>query len=198
MKVILLTMCSTVIVMFLVAGLFLNTILGAFGLVSTSINTLSNLKTSKSIVQKMKRRDDIKKLNITKKLAKRSSRRVASVSLAAATIGTVAVAVTMTGFEAYDYCEDKEVLHDDHNVLYGSTDEFSSEKCLEEAKDESRRILTEVKESASVSVTNAMNSTVRYSSEKWLALKASVDKSFDSVSASTRELWEPTKIWGVK
>jgi len=132
-----------------------------------------------------------KKLSVTKKLAKRSTRQIASASLAAATIGTVAVAVTMASFEVYDYCEDKKDLQDDFNILYGTNDEFNFEQCIEGGKDESKRILTEVKQSASESVFEAMNSTAEYSGEKWLAIKESSTYAFES----TNDLWESTKEW---
>jgi len=177
------------------ATLFLNTILGSFGLVTTSVDTLNKLKSSQIVMEKMKTRHRAKQLNATKKLAKRSSRRVASASLAAATIGTVAVAVTMTGFEIHDYCEDKESLQTDNNILYGTTDEFNFEACIEQGKAESKRILTEVKTSASAHVSDAMNSAAQYSSEQWLALKESNAEAFESTGQTINELREFVKQW---
>ena len=104
MKTIFLTFTATLAALSFAATLFLNTILGTFGLVTTSVDTLNKLKSSQVVMDKMKTRHQAKRLTATKKLAKRSSRRVASASLAAATIGTVAVAITMTGFEIHDYC----------------------------------------------------------------------------------------------
>jgi hypothetical protein len=45
-KTVLFTFTVTIAMVTLVATLFLNTILGAFGLAATSIETLQNLKTS--------------------------------------------------------------------------------------------------------------------------------------------------------
>jgi len=195
MKTIIATIFSTLATIALVATFFLNSILGAFGLVSTSVETFRDLNTSKNIVQEMKTRHTTRKLKVTKKLAKRSSRRVASASLAAATIGTVAVAVTMVGFEVHDYCEDKKSLHDDFNVLYETTEAFNTEKCFLEAQDESKRILNDVKLAAKGTVLKAISSSTKYSNDKWLALKESTAEAFETSSASTSMLWDSTKSW---
>lgn len=198
MKTIFVTILSTVTVMSLAAMLFFNSILGVFGLASTSVTALTSLKTSQQVVQKMKTMHEKRKLHVTKKLAKRSSRRVASAALAAATIGTVAVAVTLAGFEVHDYCEDKETLHNDQNILYGSSEKFSTEECLIEAKDETKRIITEVKQSSKNVVVKAIDSTTTYSNKKWLALKESAAQAYGSSSESTNTLWESTLSWLVK
>ena len=99
----------------MVATLFLNTILGAFGLAATSIETLHNLKTSQQIVKRMKTRQAQKKLKVTKRFAKRPAKRIASAAAAAAaaTVGTIGVAVAATALEANDYCDEKRKLQED-------------------------------------------------------------------------------------
>jgi len=195
MRNIVLTITATMAAVSFATSLFLNSILGAFGLVTTSVEALNNLKSSQHIVEQMKTRQQVKKQKLTQKLAQRSTRRVASASLAAATIGTVAVAVTMAGFEIHDYCEDLESLHHDSNVLYGRQDKFNFQQCLEEGQEESKRILSEVKESASDSVIQALDSTLEYSAEKWLEIKASAEHALASSSAATSELWSSSKKW---
>jgi len=195
MRNIVLTITATMAAVSFAASIFLHSILGAFGLVTTSVEALNNLKSSQHIVEQMKTRQQVKKQKLTQKLAQRSTRRVASASLAAATIGTVAVAVTMAGFEIHDYCEDLESLHHDSNVLYGRQDKFNFQQCLEEGQEESKRILSEVKESASDSVIQALDSTLEYSAEKWLEIKASAEHALASSSAATSELWSSSKKW---
>jgi len=134
MKTVFLTITATLTTISFAVTLFLNTILGAFGLVTTSIDTLNNLQSSHKVVEQMKTRHKAKKVDVTKKLAKRSGRRVASTALAAATIGTTAVVVTVVGFEIHDYCEDKESLQNDYNILYGTEVEFNFDKCVDEGK----------------------------------------------------------------
>ena len=85
-KTIFFTFTATMAVVTLVATLFLNTILGAFGLAATSIETLQNLKTSQQIVKRMKTRQAQKKLKVTKRFAKRPAKRIASAAVAAATV----------------------------------------------------------------------------------------------------------------
>jgi hypothetical protein len=193
MKPILLTFTTTIAALTFASTFFLNTLLGTFGLAATSIDTLNTLKSSQMVVDKMKTRHHIKKQALTKNLAKRSSRRVASASLAAATIGTVAVAVTMTGFEIHDYCEDKASLQNEQNILFGTSNTFDFESCIEEGKIESKRILLDVKAAASEHVNNAIESTAQYSHEKWNALKESNNNTFSSVDKATNELSDSLK-----
>ena len=195
MKSVLLTFTTTLAALTFASTFFLNTLLGTFGLAATSIDTLNNLKSSQIVIDKMKTRHHIKKQALTKKFAKRSSRRVASASLAAATIGTIAVAITMTGFEVHDYCEDKAALQDEQNILFGTTNEFDFEACINEGKIESKRILTDVKEAASEHVSKAIDSTAQYSHEKWHALKESNSNTFSSTDGAINELKESLKNW---
>lgn len=188
MKTIFLTFTATLLGITFAASLFLNTILGTFGLVSTSVETFNKLKSSQLVMNKMKVRHQAKTRNITKRLAKRSSRRVASASLAAATIGTAAVAITMTGFEIHDYCEDKASLQTDHNILYGTTDNFDFDSCLKQGKVESARILNEVQQSTSDTLIEAMHLATDYSNEKWLTLKDAYNLAIESAANTINEL----------
>ena len=191
MKTIFLTMTTTIAVISFAAMLFLNTILGAFGLVATSVETLSNLQTSQKVVEKMKTKHQTKKRNLTKNFAKKSSKKLASTALAAATIGTVAVVATVASLEVSAYCEEQESLQDDANILYGTHDEFDFKSCLKEAEEESKDLLTEMKHSATESVANAMNSTVEYSREQWLA----IGELIDSTGKASNEWWASMKNW---
>ncbi len=188
MKTIFLTFTATITVVALAATLFLNTILATFGLVSTSVETLHHLKSSQTVIEKMKVRHQTKTQNLTKRLTKRSSRRVAAASLAAATVGTAAVAITMTGFEIQDYCEQQASLHTEHSILYSTMDEFDYNACLEQSKVDSVRILTEVKQSANESVAEAMDFATDYSHDKWLAIKDAYMISIESAAQTINEV----------
>jgi len=194
-KTILLTISASVAVMIVVFSLFLNSILGIFGLVTTSVDTIRSLQASNQIVQKMKVRHSQRKANVAKKVAKKSSRRVASATLAAVTIGAVAVAVTVAGLEVYDYCEEKSEYQEDANILYGTSTKFDFKQCIKEGKEDSKAILDEVKNLTSTAVQGAMNSTVKYSSEKWNAIKNMSMQSLDSSKITAEELWDSSKLW---
>jgi hypothetical protein len=198
MKTILLTISATLVITVFAATLFLNTILGAFGLVSTSIQSLQSLKTSHQVVEKMKKRHNQKKLNVSKKFAKKSTRRVASTALAAATVGTVAVAVTMVTFEVVDYCEEKKELQINGNLLYGTNVEFGIERCFEEGKEDSKTILQESMDSSVVAVSNAFDETAKYSGEKWAAIREASVEAFQSTGEAARDLWDATYSWVIQ
>jgi len=195
MKTIFFTFTTTVAALAFAANLFLNSILGAFGLVATSVDNLTKLQSSQHVVEKMKTRHKAKKREVTKNFAKKSSKKVASTALAAATIGTVAVVVTMASIEVTDYCEDKKSLQEDANILYGTEDEFDFDRCLEEGKEESKIMIDEIKLSTMESVNAAMDSTVEYSNEQWLAIKEASAKAYESSEVATNELWNSLKQW---
>lgn len=193
MKTIFFTVSITMAVMAFAFSLFMNTILGMFGMAATSVGTLQQLKASQTIVEKMKTRHHQKRRKLTKRLAKRSSKRIASAALSAATIGTVAVAVTMTSLEVADYCEDKEQLWEDENILNGTKIEFDMGKCLEEAKEESKVILKELKDSSTAAVSKAFDGTVEFSAEKWAAIKEIGLKGFQSTGNAAVTAWDMAK-----
>lgn len=66
-------MTATASVLMFVGTLFLNTLLGAFGLVTTSAKELSQLRESQQIVEKMKAEHKKKKVKTTKRFLKRTT-----------------------------------------------------------------------------------------------------------------------------
>ncbi|MFT6624499.1 MAG: putative small secreted protein [Cycloclasticus sp.] len=194
-KTILLTFSVTLAATALAASLFLNTILGVVGLTATSISALQNLKNSQLITERMKKRHVQKKIKTTKRFATRSGKRVASTALAAATIGTVAVVATMTYLEVSNYCEDKQDLQQDANILYGTDVEFDLDQCVKEGEEDSKRILSEVKEQSIETASNAFDNTVQYSAEKWAAIKTASMQALQESGDGASELWDSTKSW---
>ena len=195
MKAILLTFSATLAVVAIVATMFLNTILGAFGLAATSIDSLQNLQASQKVVERMKKRHSQKKLETTKKFAKRSTKRVTATALGAATIGTVAVAATMISFEVYDYCEEKKEMQEEENVLFGTNIDLDFNKCIEKGKEDSKSILSELKTSSVKAVSSAFSTTAQYSVEKWDAVRDASVEALQSTGAAAAGLWGSAKSW---
>ena len=139
-KVILMSISATLLAVAFTASMFLNSILGVFGLASTSIQTLNNLQESKQIIDKVKKRHKVKKRNVSKRFTKRAGRRIAASAVSAATIGTAAVVVAVATIEVIDYCDDKEEIHNDENLLFKSDEKFDYDECLNEAEEDSRNI----------------------------------------------------------
>ena len=182
----------------LVATLFLNTILGAFGLAATSIETLQNLKTSQQIVQRMKTRQAQKKLKVTKRFAKRPAKRIASAAAAAATVGTIGVAVAVTALEANDYCEEKRELQEDSDILNGTDTEFDYAACYEEGKKDLSAVLMQVKDSTVEAVSDAWRSTSHYSAEKWTSIKESCTHALNQRVMPRHDWWDAAISWAVE
>lgn len=195
MKTVFFTFSATLGIITLLGTLFLNTILGVFGLAATSIDVLQHLNASQRVVEQMKSRHQHKKLQAAKRLSTKATRRVASTALAAATIGTVAVAMTVASLEVSDYCEEKETLQDDENLLYGSAIEFDLEQCFEEGKVESKAILTELKHSSARTVSDAFSGTSEYSAELWSAIRQAGLHALYSGSAAAEAWWDDAKRW---
>lgn len=147
-RTILLTFTATTTALGLAASLFLNTLLGTFGLAATSVETLRGLQASHQVVETLKERHQRKKTRIGKRFAKQAGRRVATAAVAAATIGTVAVTATMAGMEVNDYCEEKRALREEANLLYGTDAEFDWGRCYEEGKADATVMLADLKDSA--------------------------------------------------
>ena len=78
LKTILITFTTTAGALALAAYLFLNSILGAFGLTAIPVVALSQLHATQRVVETMKRRHNKKKARVSKRLIKRSGKRVAS------------------------------------------------------------------------------------------------------------------------
>ena len=99
LKTTIVTITTTLTAVTLAGHLFLNPVLGMFGLAATSVETLTKLQASQKIVDTMKARHTGKQNRVTNRFVKRSGKRGASTALAAATVGTVAVAAVMTSME---------------------------------------------------------------------------------------------------
>lgn len=195
MKTIFTTIAMTLGVVYLAGALFLNSILGVFGLVAAPIHTYQEMKAAQHVVKKMKKRHATKKSKAGKKLGKKASKRVGASVLAAATIGTLAVATAVTAMEISDYCDEKEELQEDENILNETQVEFDMEQCLDEGKNDAKMISRDVMAASSQAVKNAMAGTVSYSAEKWDAIKQASMDATSSASDYTADLWDSTKSW---
>jgi hypothetical protein len=180
-KVIFTSITATLIVISLVASIFLKSILGVFGLAYTSIESIHNLQASKQIIDKVKKRHKSKKLNASKKFISRSSKKIASAAVTAATIGTAGVVITVAALEVYDYCEDKKELNEDGNILFNANHQFDYSQCLADAKKTSNKILISVKKTAPEMVYSVWENTKNISEQTWHSLTNWV-KSFTNLA----------------
>lgn len=169
--------------------LYLNSILGVFGLSAVPLPTLAGLRASQATVSTLKSRHQAKKSNLSKRFVKRTGRRLASSALAAATVGTVAVIVTATGFEIADYCEDKEALLEEGNLLHGTNDTFDLDQCIEDAKSDTREIIASARNDASAAVVDTWSEARSYSEEQYQELRRSISDQLTSVLEDSTTLW---------
>jgi len=197
-KTIFVTASVTLAVCGFVAAVFLNTILGVFGMAATSIATINSLQASEQIVKNMRERHKHKKLNLTKQLVKRSSQRVGATASAAAIpipyVTVVAVVIVATGLEVSHYCDQQSDLQGDFNVLYGSDIAFDAEQCFEASKNDAKAIWEEVKESSTGGVTSAMKGSSKFRDD----VLDQIGKHLTSAGGTTSELWDKLHFWLTK
>jgi len=160
----------------------------------------TNNTAHKQKINTIKGRHQAKNLNISKKFVKRSSNKIASSAVAAATIGTAGVVLTVAGLEIYDYCNDKRELLNDENILFDTNKEFNYKECLQNAKNDSAKIITLVQKSVPKIVGNAWQETKNFSQDKWDETKEISDDvwqttnrysqyQWDNIKTSTNDLW---------
>jgi hypothetical protein len=190
LKAVAATFVSTLAAIALAAQLFLNSILGLFGLAAESVETLSELRASHAVVQKVKARHKMKSKHATKRLMKRSRNRVAATTLAASTIGTVAVAATMITLEAQAYCDEQKELLEDTNVLFGEEMEFDYEQCLEVAKEDFGKIIKETGREITQIAGDAVEGTAEYAAEVGQKIKEYGSDAIDSTVEASSSMWD--------
>jgi len=166
MKAVFLTFMATISAVAFATSLFFNSMLGMFGLTTVAVDKLSKLTAASQVLDTVKSRHKNKKLQTSKKFIKKASKKIASTAVAAATVGTVAVAVAMVKLEIDDYCEDKKQLQDDDNALYSTNIEFNLSQCITEANADSKVIYSEAKEAVRAAASKAVQVTVDATSEQ--------------------------------
>jgi len=179
MKTIILTFSATCAVIALAASVFLNSILGFFGLAAVSLEKFNELRTAQSVVEKMKGKHHERRANIGKSFAKRTGKRIATSATAAATIGTLAVTAAVVAIEVEDYCDEKKSLQDEANLLFGTENSFDTENCYEEAKKDVETLIRDIQASSSESMSNIMDSVKELPSSLLEKLKTSKESIFN-------------------
>ena len=189
-KVIFTTISATLIVISFTASIFINSILGAFNLVAMPFEKFNQLQESHKVIDKVKKRHQEKKTNVSKKFVKRSSKKIASSAVSAATIGTAGVVITVAGLEAHSYCEDKKEIQEDGNLLYGTDIKFDFKQCLIGAKEESSEIIVSVRKAVPKIVDNAWEETKEISSETWESVKNTSTQAWTSALETSSDFWK--------
>ena len=192
-KAILVSSALTATAITFAASIFLNPLLGAFGLVATSVGTLQSLRASHQIVEQLQERHKRRKAGAHKKVAKRTARRVAAGAAAAATVGTIAVAITMTSLAINDYCEEQVELQKEAKILFGALENFDFAQCLEEGKRDSQAILSEAKAMASSALAEAMDVSVESGSRLWSRFIGVTEEALAATSEESRKFLDSVK-----
>jgi hypothetical protein len=171
MKSVISTFMATIITGVIVVKLFFSSLLTFFCYAVLPIESLKSLTHSKKIVQKMQHRNKAKSANVSKRFIKRSGKKVAVTAVSAATIGTVAVIGTLTYLEISQYCEDKQALNEEANILFDIDKEFDMSACLEQGKQDS----------------------AHFAHEAWQSIKESSSEVLDSIEQTSEELLDPSR-----
>lgn len=184
MKAVISTFIVTIMTGVIVIKFFLSSLLTVFGYAVLPLENLKGLTHSKQIVQKMQHRHKVKSANVSKRFIKRSGKKVAVTAVSAATIGTVAVIGTLTYLEISQYCEDKQLLNEEENILFDTDKQFDMNACLEQGKQDSAHFANE-----------AWHSIKETSSQVLDSIKHTGDELLDPSRKATAELFESIDEW---
>lgn len=184
MKAVISTLMATVLTGVIVIKFFFSSLLTFFGYAVLPIESLKSLTHSKKIVQKMQHRNKVKNSNVSKRFIKRSGKKVAVTAVSAATIGTVAVIGTLTYLEISQYCDDKDGLNEEANILFDTDEQFDMNACLEQGKQDSAHFANE-----------AWHSIQETSSDVLDSIEQTSDELLDPSRKATVELFESIDEW---
>jgi predicted aspartyl protease len=176
MKAVISTLMVTIITGVIVFKFYLSSFFGFLGYAVLPIESLNSLTHSKKIVQKMQHRNKVKTANVSKRFIQRSGKKVAVTAVSAATIGTVAVIGTLTYLEISQYCEDKQQLNEEANILFDTKKQFDMNACLEQGKKDS----------------------AHFANEAWQSIKATSSSVLDSIEQTSDDLLDPSRKATVK
>ncbi len=190
-KIILITFSATMMVVVLVATIFLNSILGIFGLVSTSVDSFNSLVEAKQTMSKVKKQHKVKKANLSKKFVKRTSKKITATAMGFVPgAGAVMAVSAVTALAVIEYCEDKEEINNEGNLLFGTDNSFDYTACMTEAKKDSLVMVESVKEDAPNVVSSAWELTKGISNEAWSSVVNSSSGAWAETSTQSKKIWE--------
>ncbi|MBL4900527.1 MAG: hypothetical protein JKX76_13000 [Colwellia sp.] len=132
----------------------------------------------------MQHRNKAKSANVSKRFIKRSGKKVAVTAISAATIGTVAVIGTLTYLEISQYCEDKQQLNEEANILFDTDKQFDINACLEQGKQDSAHFANEAWQSIKETSSDIINS-----------IEQTSDELLDPSRKATTELFKSIDEW---
>ena len=170
-KIIALSVTTTVAACALVAYLFMTPILGLFNLTTTTVANLHKLEASSAILNRLRDRKKLAKEQLKKKYLAKLGKKLSSSTIAAATIGTAAVAASTVYFAASEYCERQEELLALENELESKNDTFDQEKCLDLAKDDAAELLATVRAPNLADLVEIKEEVISFSSDNWNLLQ---------------------------
>jgi hypothetical protein len=188
-----LSVAATLAVVAVAATLLLDPILGLFGLAATPVDTLERLRASDRIVAQLKERNARRQAEVSEKFVQQAGQRVASTSVAAATVGPVAVAMATVSIEAERYCDERQALQQQADLLNGTETAFDRERCFEEAKRDMQAILEELRRTGSKALSEALEASARFSEETWARIRVLTEQALESASEALNEFWEAAR-----
>jgi hypothetical protein len=170
-KIIALSVTMTISACALVVYLFMTPILGLFSLTTTTVANLHKLEASNAILSRLRDRNKLAKEQLKKKYLAKLGKKLSSSTIAAATIGTAAVAASTVYFAASEYCERQEELLALENELESKNDTFDQEKCLDLAKDDAAELLATVRAPNLADLVEIKEEVISFSSDNWNLLQ---------------------------
>jgi hypothetical protein len=161
LKIVFFSVASTTVAISLVFYLFMNGILGIFGLAATKVEALVALNGAQQVLQKVRKRHIKKRIKYKGILKGRITKKLLPM-----------LPVIGAGFVVYDYCLDEKELQIDEDILNGTQTEFGMEECKQRGKENITHELYELKEK----LKSLKNQSVDGTREGWSKTKKWIDK----------------------
>ncbi|MDN3651608.1 hypothetical protein QWY77_02335 [Thalassotalea ponticola] len=140
-------------------ALFFTNVASLAGFTVVPTEKFDQLTASHDAIEKLKLNHAKQKTLTTEHFFNRTSQKVGQTALSALTIGAQAVVGTLTYMELNEYCEEKQRLSEQENLLFNINNGFDFDTCLRFAKKDSIDIKEQawnmVKKTANVDVVAA-------------------------------------------
>jgi len=131
----------------LVIGIFISALIG-YGFAKYKGYVLAPVAAISAVyaLDKLKTRNAEKKKNFNQMTTKKMGKRIATQTIAAGTVGTVAVLGLVTAYAVDDYCEELKDIHEVDALIKGELTEFDFEFCMQTTKQSTEAWINEAVE----------------------------------------------------
>lgn len=189
-KPILLTLGASLAGLSLTLAVLAKPLLSAMGLSLVPVSKVAEWRASQQAVQKLRKRNASRRAKAPRRLVRRAGRRVGSALVASVSLGAPAVALTLTGLELSDYCDEQQQLAEEADLLNGTRTEFDFQRCLEQAGEQTGAILAEAGRLAMARAEAAWQDSLEAGRAHWAEAMTGLEQAARAAREQADQLWD--------